>query len=47
MQALIALLVLPLMLLNFLGGIVGAIWLMAKNWVKSAFDLSSASHCLT
>ncbi len=28
MQALIALLVLPLMLLNFLGGIVGAIWLM-------------------
>jgi hypothetical protein len=28
MQALIAVLVLPLMLLNFLGGIVGAIWLM-------------------
>jgi hypothetical protein len=28
MQALIALLVLPLMLLNFLGGIVGGIWLI-------------------
>jgi len=31
MQALITLLVLPLMLLNFLGGIVGAIWLMAMG----------------
>lgn len=28
MQALIAILILPLMLLNFLGGIVGVIWLM-------------------